>query len=207
MKIEVPEAFLTDHLNRACNYGEVTTVAKKSTGITIECSGADVHDLLEDAQHYVELGVRELGTGFLGLVGSAAATVRRIKKAFTAEQLAGFAAEADRIQAERQAAWKASPEGIAVAAEEAARKARKEQEAIDHPILTKLPAGTTVTVDGRTFVLASVRSSYVWGQGITVHFTADDGERIEATFATPDHYDYHLRIGKAIVGDRVAVAR
>lgn len=72
----LPPAFYFDHIGRDLPGG--TIVRQTKTYVVVDLTDEDRSELLSDAQHYADLGVREFGFEYAGLVRSAAATVRAL---------------------------------------------------------------------------------------------------------------------------------
>ena len=130
-RIDVPSNFWDDHADR-CD-SQAVVVKKLAKTIRLDITGAEIADLLSDADYYADFHGDDRQEHF-GIVNSAQATGRHVRKQFTADQLAAFSVEFREQEKARSAALKASPKAIEQRAEiaarhEAARIARKERQA------------------------------------------------------------------------------
>ncbi len=79
----VTARFYEDHCGRtdgADLYERVTRTTKSGT-VTVMLTADEAADLLSDAEHYASEGTATFGPEYLGLVSSARATARRLRKA------------------------------------------------------------------------------------------------------------------------------
>ena len=82
---DLPKRFLEDHLGRfndtpmweGLTLDRVAIETKTSYRITMTDEQAS--NLLDDAEFYVSMGVSEFGPEYLGLIGSARATAKRLR--------------------------------------------------------------------------------------------------------------------------------
>jgi len=89
--VKIPKTFIEDHSERECLRADgddyrrmflaevVTRCLAKHYVVTL--TDAQARELLSDADHYVQIGVRELGWHMSGLVASARATRDALVKA------------------------------------------------------------------------------------------------------------------------------
>ena len=108
-QIDVPFHFWDDHADR-CD-SQAVVVKKLAKTIRLEITGEEIADLLSDADVYADFHGEDRQAN-LGLVNSAKATGRNLRKQFTDDQLEAFDVELGERDRARSAAWEASPEGI-----------------------------------------------------------------------------------------------
>ena len=77
--VKVPKVFYIDHRERDLDAG--TVIHETARHFTVEADLADLAEMLSDAEHYAWLGTAELGQESFGLVSSARATAKAIRKA------------------------------------------------------------------------------------------------------------------------------
>jgi hypothetical protein len=81
IRLIVPARFYDDHLGRDLPSG--SELRRSRAGVTVDLDREGWDDLLDDAQFYVDMGVSEFGSGCLGLISSARATVLRMQRAIS----------------------------------------------------------------------------------------------------------------------------
>jgi len=117
-QIDVPFHFWDDHADR-CD-SQAVVVKKLAKTIRLEITGAEIADLLSDADLYADFHGDDRQDN-LGIVNSAKATGRHLRKQFTNDQIAAFSVDLGEREQARSDAWEASPAGIEQRAEIAAR--------------------------------------------------------------------------------------
>ena len=77
-----PIAFWEDHINRSDQPDALreAEVARVRNGMAVLLTAEQLSELGSDAEFYADMGVAEFGFEYAGVVSSARATVRRIKK-------------------------------------------------------------------------------------------------------------------------------
>jgi hypothetical protein len=118
-QIDVPFHFWDDHANR-CD-SQAVVVKKLAKKIRLDITGEEIADLLSDADVYADFYGDDRQAN-LGLVNSAKATGRNLRKQFTNDQIAAFSVDLGEREQARADAWEASPAGIEQRAEIAARR-------------------------------------------------------------------------------------
>ncbi len=131
--IDTPFHFWDDHADRCDSQAVVVKRLRQGSMVRLDITGAEIADLLSDADLYADFHGEDRQEHF-GIVNSAKATGRHVRKQFTADQLAAFSVELREREEARSAAWEASPKGIEQRAEiaarhEAARIAKEERRA------------------------------------------------------------------------------
>ena len=82
-RIVLPERFYRDHADRGLPAGVI--VSERRATVTVDLDDEAWKDLRADAEHYVYMGVAEMGVGLLGLISSARATLKRMAEYDAAE--------------------------------------------------------------------------------------------------------------------------
>ena len=77
-----PIAFWEDHINRSDDADALraTEVERIKIGMCVLLTAEQLNELESDAEFYADMGVAEFGWEYAGVVSSARATVKRIKK-------------------------------------------------------------------------------------------------------------------------------
>ena len=135
--IDTPFHFWDDHDERCDSQAVVVKRLRQGSMVRLDISGAEIADLLSDALYYAEFQGDDRQAN-VGIVNSAKATCRHLRKQFTADQLAAFSVELREREQARSAAWEAYPKGIEQRAEIAARheaaRIAKEERAARHAV-------------------------------------------------------------------------
>ena len=81
---DLPKRFIDDHLSRtdqACwdGFDWDANVRETKTAYRITLTDDQASELLSDAEFYADMGVKEYGPEFLGLISSARATAKRLR--------------------------------------------------------------------------------------------------------------------------------